>query len=372
MADVASGDKGPLCLAVIIATLAVGGILVFARVFTRTIIRPHFGWDDGLIVITWFLILGYNVSMFVSINRGYGRHVATLTDAQITSATKAEVVGQFFAIVSFPSGKASIAYLLQRIFPDRKLHWFLWIFVAANAICFYVDSILILVQCQPVAFQWDHTIPGGKCWVSNVVVDWGFLTGTIGALTDFAFAIAPWFYLRKLQMGLKEKITIGVALSMGFFATACSTLKIYYTWTLGSHQDFTYDTVPLVIWSCVELASINIAACIPTLGPLYIWLVGGGSAKSTNPQSDYDSKHGTNSGKFGRLTHRSGRGIELESLDDRAFNIYQSKSYRVSFGERDDKPIKPTGTAQTTQTTQTIETEADIGATVKIQRAYAY
>lgn len=46
-------DKGPLCLGVIIATLAVGGILVLTRVFTRTIIRPHFGWDDGLIVITW-------------------------------------------------------------------------------------------------------------------------------------------------------------------------------------------------------------------------------------------------------------------------------------------------------------------------------
>lgn len=55
MADV-GGDKGPLCLAVIIATLAVGGILVFTRVLTRTVIRPHFGWDDGLIVITWVCI----------------------------------------------------------------------------------------------------------------------------------------------------------------------------------------------------------------------------------------------------------------------------------------------------------------------------
>ncbi|KAF3072855.1 hypothetical protein CFAM422_004881 [Trichoderma lentiforme] len=370
MADV-GGDKGPLCLAVIIATLAVGGILVFTRVLTRTVIRPHFGWDDGLIVITWFIILGYNVCMFVSIQRGYGRRSEALTETQITSAIKAEVIGQFFAIASFPSGKASIAYLLQRIFPGKKLQWFLWSFVAANAICFYVDSVLILVQCQPVAFQWDHTIPGGKCWDSRVVVDWGFLTGTIGALTDFCFAVLPWFYLRKLQMGLKEKITIGVALSMGFFATVCSSLKIYYTWTLGSHQDFTYDTVPLVIWSCVELASINVAACIPTLGPLYLWLVGS-SSKSTKAVSDYESKHGTGSGKFGRLANRNSRGIELESLDDRAFNIYQSKSYRVSFEDRDDKPIKVTGTAQTTETTQTIQTEADVGATITVQRAYAY
>ncbi|PNP47038.1 hypothetical protein THARTR1_10543 [Trichoderma harzianum] len=351
MADI-GGDKGPLCLAVIIATLSVGGILVFTRVFTRTVIRPHFGWDDGLIVITWFIILGYNVCMFVSIQRGYGKRSATLTEAQMKSAIKAEVIGQFFAIASFPSGKASIAYLLQRIFPGKKLQWFLWSFVAANAVCFYVDAVLILVQCQPVAFQWDHTIPGGKCWDSKVVVDWGFLTGAIGALTDFCFAVLPWFYLRKLQMGLKEKITIGVALSMGFFATV-------------------YDTVPLVLWSCVELASINVAACIPTLGPLYLWLVGS-SSKSTKAKSDYESKHGTGSGKFGRLAKRNSRGIELESLDDRAFNIYQSKSYRVSFEDRDSKPIRVTETAQTTQTTQTIQTETDVGATITVQRAYAY
>lgn len=46
-------DKGPLCLAVIIATLAVSSVFIFARVLTRTLIRPQFGWDDGLIVVTW-------------------------------------------------------------------------------------------------------------------------------------------------------------------------------------------------------------------------------------------------------------------------------------------------------------------------------
>lgn len=115
--------------------------------------------------------------MFVSIGRGYGKRSDDLTPEQITSATKAEVISQFFAIAAFPSGKASIAYLLQRIFPGKKLQWFLWSFVAANAVCFYVDAILILVQCQPVAFQWDQTIEGGSCWDPKVVIDWGFLTG---------------------------------------------------------------------------------------------------------------------------------------------------------------------------------------------------
>lgn len=115
--------------------------------------------------------------MFISIDRGYGRHILDLTEQQTVGAVEAEVIGQFFAIASFPSGKASIAFLLHRIFPGRKLAWFLWTVVGANAVCFYVDAILILAQCQPVAFQWDHSIPGGSCWSSKVVIDWGFLTG---------------------------------------------------------------------------------------------------------------------------------------------------------------------------------------------------
>ena len=115
--------------------------------------------------------------MFVSLSRGYGKHIYDLTTDQYTSSVQAEVIGQVLAIASFPTGKASVAYLLLRLFPGKKLRWFLLPFVVGNAIFFYIDAILVLVQCQPVAFQWDHSIPGGSCWDPKVVIDWGFLTG---------------------------------------------------------------------------------------------------------------------------------------------------------------------------------------------------
>lgn len=88
-----------------------------------------------------------------------------------------------------------------------------------------------------------------------------------------------------------------------------------------------------------------------------MWLTGN-NARGTMVKSDYESKRGTGSGRFGRLTHRSDRGIELESLDDRPLNIYQSKTYGVSFEDREDKEVK------------LIKREADIGATVTIQHTH--
>ena len=45
-------DKGPLIVGITVLTLVLSCIFVFARVITRTLIRPQFGWDDALIVVT--------------------------------------------------------------------------------------------------------------------------------------------------------------------------------------------------------------------------------------------------------------------------------------------------------------------------------
>ena len=46
-------DQGPLVLGVVISMLTIGGIFIFARVISRAIIKPSFGFDDALIIITW-------------------------------------------------------------------------------------------------------------------------------------------------------------------------------------------------------------------------------------------------------------------------------------------------------------------------------
>jgi hypothetical protein len=65
-----------------------------------------------------------------------------------------------------------------------------------------------------------------------------------GAASDFVLAILPWFYIGKLNIGLKEKISIGLVMSTGIFATACSILKIYYTSTLGPRTDYSCKSTP--------------------------------------------------------------------------------------------------------------------------------
>lgn len=99
-------------------------------------------------------------------------------------------------------------------------------------------------------------------------------------------------------MRQREKVAVGIALSVGFLAGIFSILKIYYTTTLNARADYAYDTIPLVLWSCGELCAINIAACIPTLRPLLqkispsTGFSGNRSKRSADQQYHYKSHNG--------------------------------------------------------------------------------
>lgn len=139
-------------------------------------------WPTELILRFFSLIqcifIGFCTSVLVSVHSGFGAHLATLSPSSAQSALRASTVGEIFAVWTYPTGKAAVACLLMRVFPWQRLKWLLWSFVAVNAVFFYLNGVLLLVECRPVAFQWDKTITGGSCWNPEVLVIWGYITGS--------------------------------------------------------------------------------------------------------------------------------------------------------------------------------------------------
>lgn len=125
----------------------------------------------------------------MSVSHGYGEHSTTLSEYQYRQVVKAEVIGQAFAIASFPTGKASVTVCLMRIFPGRKLRWLLWDIVALNTIAFFSHAIFILVQCNPVSKQWNPTA-SGRCGHPSAIADDGIYTGGPRALNAIVLVAA--------------------------------------------------------------------------------------------------------------------------------------------------------------------------------------
>jgi hypothetical protein len=70
-----------------------------------------------------------------------------------------------------------------------------------------------------------------------------------------------------------------VVMGLGIVATAASIVKTVELRNLAT-PDFTYNATPLAYWFISENWLIIIAACIPTIGPLYLVMLGKRTAES--------------------------------------------------------------------------------------------
>ena len=94
----------------------------------------------------------------------------------------------------------------------------------------------------------------------------------ISVISDFAFAAFPILFLWRVQIDLRTKIGLWVLMCLGFITGACCLVRT----VLNSQSvplDGTYNGIINWLWRLFEVQVGIIAACIPTLRPLYLWVM---------------------------------------------------------------------------------------------------
>ena len=92
------------------------------------------------------------------------------------------------------------------------------------------------------------------------------------AFLDIALAAIPVSVIWSLQMSFSKKVQLSLILSVGIFAAICAAIKTSKLPSESARSDFTWNTVPLFIWNSVEINVVIVAACVPTLRPMYLIL----------------------------------------------------------------------------------------------------
>ncbi|RFU34709.1 hypothetical protein B7463_g1634, partial [Scytalidium lignicola] len=263
------GDLGPTIIAVMWLETALALIFLLLRLWTRRTINRSTGLDDILLVISWFCFVPYTIACTVAAMRGFGRHSSELTPEQSIKATQAELVGQTFLLVATPFSKGAVVAFLARITIIPWHKWILYFTLFAVSVPALLTALFDYVRCSPIAHVWDPTIPA-KCWLSTEgFTRFSMAYSAISVIADFVLAALPWVILWNLQMKKKEKLVIGGAMSLGFFAMICGVVRTIAVRDLSTRADYSYGTISLILWSSTELLVTMLAACISTLRPLY-------------------------------------------------------------------------------------------------------
>ncbi|KAI6350230.1 hypothetical protein MCOR25_010571 [Pyricularia grisea] len=256
-----------LTICIVLTLLAVG--FTALRVYVRMRFLSKLAWDDYSMVMATITLVSMTGTVFAQVFNGAGRHIEYIPPAVIVTGLHYNFASQPLCLVALGFARISVALFLIRLANSKKYKWILWFLIGLTVVLTVVGVCQTLLQCRPMAYVWDKSIPGGECVSTEYLVYSSYVSSSLSCSSDFALASLPIFMLRNVQMNLRVKLAVIGILSLGFFTVAAAILKTISLTKWGLLGDYLWDTGDITIWFTVEISVAIIAGSTPCLKPLF-------------------------------------------------------------------------------------------------------
>ena len=177
--------------------------------------------------------------------------------------------------------KAAIGFTLLHI---RQTFWFsvfIWFNIALAASFGFGNFWFSIFSCRPMRASWgDFPKPPetAHCTGPNAQTTAALIGAVVSITTDISLSLAPIIFLWNLNRPMRERIVIGVLMSLGVVAAASSVIKILAVEKFAKPgQDAIGLNITISTWTILELILGIIAACTPFCKPVLeqgLWLLG--------------------------------------------------------------------------------------------------
>ncbi|KAI3392869.1 hypothetical protein diail_5044 [Diaporthe ilicicola] len=286
--------------------LALAGLVVGARVWAKLSARKGLWWDDYIVIAAWIMLLADVIVTTVAVEAGLGKHIESVSGDALVRTMLLSAVAQTLSILGAAWSKTSFAVTLLRLTAVSHVRYLVWFIIVSLNVFLTFTAFLPLFSCTPVGKSFDPRVDG-RCWDRTLVLVLTMFSAAYSAAADFALAVIPWVLIWKLQMNIKEKIGVGICMSLGIVAGATSIMRCQKIPLLLT-ADFTFESGQLSIWSAAEIATTIMAASIPVLR---LWVKTMVSVHSRYHLSSGDGGGTWDSGRGGMLHHQQSQASKM-------------------------------------------------------------
>jgi hypothetical protein len=209
-------------------------VFVALRVGTRISSKNGgLGMDDYITVICVVVMLTTCILVTIGTQYSLGRRMEAIDTASIPRALKWNVIISSVLIWTFSLPNFAIIAILKRI-PNYglKTTTLFWGLALSSQACILATSVWWYKQYDPVEFGWNRTIPGGKCASTKVMSNLGYFTSAYSAFLDLFFAVYPIPFIMRLNMPLKNRILVSIALGLSILTFILTIYKLTIFWEL--------------------------------------------------------------------------------------------------------------------------------------------
>lgn len=266
-----AADNHEKLLKISIAFIVLTTVTYFLFNVSRIYCAERNHWETWVLYpISYFfqLLLGILCILFVQLG-GVGRHIQywELYDPSVVDANmKIQTATDFIYPAGVTLPKVCILMLYLRIFIERKVIVATKIVIAVIIASWFGTGIIFnLAVCQPIAYRWDKSIPGGHCADIVDAYPWASLPNIV---TDLAVILLPLSSIYGLRMSRANRIGIFLTFLAGGLGIITAIIR-FLEFLATNPKDLTYASLDPDIYTLVEPNVYFICSCLPGIRPLH-------------------------------------------------------------------------------------------------------
>lgn len=196
---------------------------------------------------------------------GAGRHAVALTMGEFVMSLKLTVVSEFAYPLSVTLPKLAILSLYLRVFTAKSFRYMCFAVIGIITLSYLATVVSVCLMCTPFAYNWNKTIPGGHCGLIETY-RWPSVPNVV---TDLAILLMPLPTIWHLHTSVNQKIGLTITFLTGSVGIVTAIVRLAVFFTADMFADITWHCIEFLTWTTIEPGIYLIAACLPSLRPLF-------------------------------------------------------------------------------------------------------
>ncbi|KAH7268578.1 hypothetical protein B0J15DRAFT_592104 [Fusarium solani] len=324
-------------------TFAIATVTLALRLYSASAIVRKLDWDIPLILLSWGGSLAFFIGVLLAIPSGFGKHLWDVRAMDLQGYLNLLLVLGLTYVWPPTLAKLAILVLYYRLIPNSRFRIALYAVAAGLVIYTLVFTILLAGPCHPQK-------PGTNTCVVNLTIS----QAVLNIVSDVIVIVLPIPLIHRLNMRLKQRVTVGLLLALGSAVVIVSCIRFGYVQKMQKNPDVTWTQASASLWSCIEMNTGIICNCLAHLKPFVRrhipWLakfVSGTSQQKSYPD-EVDNSHSFKRWRgdkesHGYQLHSVGRSQEPAAAST-GNNVVVVDEFQVEF-----TPSRNTGEASSTE-----------------------
>lgn len=171
-------------------------------------------------------------------------------------------VSEILYVAALALTKASLVFMYLRIFsayqPFRLASYVMLGFIALPSLIIILVTVL---SCRPISYFWNRDLQGHCLDVTALA----YTNSAFAVVQDILLIVLPVFMLWNLNMNRRKKWLIALMFAVGSLGLVATVVRLSTLHVFGNLEDPTWDYVPVVYWTVVELAAGMICSSLPAI-----------------------------------------------------------------------------------------------------------